>query len=62
MNKVYSKNMNINEFKWNKNDLCAAFVQKYGNWYRGKIVKLDSTKTATVSVTCLIFFINFIFT
>lgn len=58
MNKAYSKYININTLKWNKNDLCAAFVQKFRNWYRGKIVKFDSKKTATVSLSCLIFSMN----
>lgn len=50
MNEAYSKYMNISSLNWKKNDLCAVFVQKFGNWYRGKIVKFDTKKTATVSL------------
>lgn len=50
MNKAYSKNKKIKKLDWKENDLCAVFIHKFGNWYRGKIIKLDSKKTATVSL------------
>lgn len=52
MNKVYSTNSTIfkNNLDWKVNDLCALFIKKFGNWYRGKILKLNTIKrTATVS-------------
>jgi len=35
---------------WKTNDLCAVFLKKYDNWYRGRILNLDAVKnTASVS-------------
>lgn len=35
---------------WNVNNLCALFIKQFGNWYRGKILKVDTTtKKASVS-------------
>jgi len=42
MNKVYGdKKKNTKRLDWNTNDLCAIFIKKYGNWYRGKIIYID---------------------
>lgn len=54
MNKVYTTNNEIfkNKLNWNVNDLCALYIKEFGNWYRGKILKLDNIKkTASVSTT-----------
>ncbi|XP_050532840.1 RING finger protein 17 isoform X2 [Daktulosphaira vitifoliae] len=46
LNKEYSKNISNKETKsnWVENDRCALFIKKFGNWYRGKILKLDENK------------------
>lgn len=42
MNKVYAnKKKTTQKLIWEKNDLCAIYINKYGNWYRGKIINLD---------------------
>lgn len=42
MNKVYGDTKNNNKrLGWKINDLCAIFIKKYGNWYRGKIIYID---------------------
>lgn len=53
MNKVYTTHSTIfnNKLNWKINDLCALFIKKFGNWYRGKIINLDTIKqTASVSL------------
>lgn len=51
MNEVYlSDKKKFRNTDWKVKDLCAMFIQKYGNWYRGKILEIDSNKkTASVS-------------
>lgn len=52
MNKFYKTNTKmLKESNWNVNDLCALFIKQFGNWYRGKILKVDTTtKKALVSL------------
>lgn len=41
---------NTKKSDWKTNDLCAVFLKKFGNWYRGKIVNINAVKkTASVS-------------
>lgn len=43
------------KFEWKINDLCAVFITKFGNWYRGKILKLNTeNKKSSVSVHYLL--------
>jgi len=52
MNNVYnSKKLKKNNQKtqWQVNDLCAVYIKKFGNWYRGKILSID-TKNGTASI------------
>lgn len=52
MNKVYDdKKINKKKIGWKINDLCAVFIKKYGNWYRGKIINIDVTKQMVTNVT-----------
>ncbi|XP_025195551.1 RING finger protein 17-like isoform X2 [Melanaphis sacchari] len=45
MNKVYAnKKKKTQKLVWKINDLCAIFINKYGNWYRGKILNIDLIK------------------
>jgi hypothetical protein len=61
MNNVYnSKKLKKNNQKtqWQVNDLCAVYIKKFGNWYRGKILSID-TKNGTASVSLFLsLFIN----
>lgn len=56
MNKVYAnKKKTTQKLSWGKNDLCAIFINKYGNWYRGKIINLDIIRQmVTVSLNLFI--------
>lgn len=59
MNNVYNnkklKKKN-QKTQWQVNDLCAAYIKKFGNWYRGKILSIDTTNcTASVSFFLLLF-------
>jgi len=52
MNKVYGdKKKNKTMICWKINDLCAIFIKKYGNWYRGEIININLIKKmVTVSL------------
>jgi len=52
MNKIYGDKKKKNTILgWKINDLCAIFIKKYGNWYRGKIININITKhMVTVSL------------
>uniref|UniRef100_A0A2S2NKN9 RING finger protein n=2 Tax=Schizaphis graminum TaxID=13262 RepID=A0A2S2NKN9_SCHGA len=42
MNIIYAnKKHNTKKLDWKINDLCAIFINKYGNWYRGKVKNID---------------------
>ncbi|XP_022183496.1 RING finger protein 17 isoform X2 [Myzus persicae] len=59
MNKVYDdKKINKKKIGWKINDLCAVFIKKYGNWYRGKIINIDVTKQMVTNVTVYFYDIN----
>lgn len=62
MNNVYKKSKNNKQkTQWQINDLCAVYKKQFGNWYRGKILNLDTQKlTASVSSLKLLFLNNFI--
>lgn len=52
MNKEYAGNETnkVKKLNWLVNDKCAAFIHKFGNWYRGKILKVDAeNKNVSVS-------------
>lgn len=58
INKAYAdkKNRKTKRSDWAPNDLCTVFVEKFGNWYRGKIVKIDAeNRTALVSIYSFVF-------
>lgn len=52
MNKFYKSNTKmLKECNWNVNSLCALFIKAFGNWYRGKILEVNTTtKKASVSL------------
>lgn len=56
MNKVYIdyEIKQIPKAELQKNNLCAVFIQKYGNWYRGQIINVHGNKNTT-SVSLLSF-------
>lgn len=62
MNNVYKKKSlkkKKEKIQWQINDLCAAYIKEFGNWYRGKILDLDTKKlTATVILLKLLFLNN----
>lgn len=51
MNNVYKKEKErFKNTDWKVKDLCAMFVKKYGHWYGGNILKVNTRqKTASVS-------------
>lgn len=52
MNKEYTKNNSKKQQKdqWEENEKCAVFIKRFGNWYRGKITKIDNiNKKVSVS-------------
>ncbi|XP_050437515.1 RING finger protein 17 isoform X2 [Adelges cooleyi] len=51
MNKEYTKknSKKLQKDHWKENDKCAVFINRFGNWYRGQVTKIDHV-TKIVSV------------